>query len=78
MKVYVGRIKQYSDYDDQSKWVDYDLLIYLQSCKGNPISFIKSNEYQSAISLDQKNKAIDKLGRLISASNKNIKSVKKT
>ena len=56
MKVFVGRIKHNAHYDDQSKWVDYDLLMYLQSCKGKRGSFIESNKYQSTISLDQKNK----------------------
>ncbi len=46
MKVFVAKIKHYSDYDDQSIWVDYNLLMYLQSCNGMHRSFIKPNKYQ--------------------------------
>jgi hypothetical protein len=29
MKVYVDKINKISDYDDDNKWADYRLLIYL-------------------------------------------------
>ena len=31
MKVFIDKAKTSSDYNDQSKWIDYDLLIYLMS-----------------------------------------------
>ena len=31
MKVFVDKVQNTSDYNDQSKWVDYHLLIYLLS-----------------------------------------------
>ncbi len=31
MKVYVDKVQSSSDYNDQSKWIDYNLLIYLIS-----------------------------------------------
>jgi hypothetical protein len=31
MKVFVDNVKKRSDYNDQSKWIDYHLLIYLIS-----------------------------------------------
>lgn len=31
MKVFVDKIKNNSDYDDESKWVDYGLLMYLKA-----------------------------------------------
>ena len=31
MKVFVDQVKKRSDYKDQSKWIDYQLLIYLMS-----------------------------------------------
>ena len=39
MKIFIDNIKQISDYNDESKWVDYYLLIYLNSITLNSITF---------------------------------------
>ncbi len=31
MKVFVDKVQNSSDYNDQSKWIDYQLLIYLMT-----------------------------------------------
>ena len=31
MKIFVDKVQKKSDYNDQSKWIDYNLLIYLIS-----------------------------------------------
>lgn len=31
MKIFVDKVQNTSDYNDQSKWIDYQLLIYLMS-----------------------------------------------
>ncbi len=31
MKVFVDKVQRSSDYNDQSKWIEYQLLIYLMS-----------------------------------------------
>ena len=31
MKVFVDKVQNITDYNDQSKWIDYQLLIYLMT-----------------------------------------------
>ena len=31
MKIFVDKVQKQSDYNDQSKWIDYHLLIYLMT-----------------------------------------------
>jgi hypothetical protein len=50
MIVFVDRIKDSSDYDDQSKWVDYGLLMYLQACLVRKRRcFVRLNKHQCTI-----------------------------
>ena len=57
MKVFVDKIKNNSDYDDESKWVDYSLLMYLKahlirkSCKLR-VCYLKKSS--AIISLNRK------------------------
>lgn len=52
MKVFVDRIKDGSDYDDESKWVDYDLLMYLRTRLISKC-FARLNNHRCTISLNQ-------------------------
>lgn len=31
MKVFIDKVQKISDYNEQSKWIDYQLLIYLMA-----------------------------------------------
>ena len=53
MKVFVDRIKDDSDYDDESKWIDYALLMYLQARLISKY-FVRLNKHRCTISLYQK------------------------
>jgi hypothetical protein len=52
MKVFVDIIKDISDYDDESKWVDYGLLMYLQARLISKC-FVNCNNHRCTISLNQ-------------------------
>ena len=52
MKVFVDRIKDGSDYDDESKWVDYALLMYLRARLISKC-FVRLNKNRCTISLNQ-------------------------